>query len=82
MKRGPKKRRCEDCKRKKKRCPPDHLLEELPGEESKDDEGEAEWKDDLLAPIRRLALPGLGAGIRDKSTKFPPAKKQQEEEDR
>jgi hypothetical protein len=50
-------------------CTPDHLIEELPGEgESKDEEGEAEWKDDPLAPIRRLALPGLGAGIRDKST--------------
>ena len=55
-----------DCKKKKRRCTPDHLIEELPGEgESKDEEGEAEWKDDPLAPIRRLALPGLGAGIRD-----------------
>jgi hypothetical protein len=51
-----------------KAATPDHLIEELPGEESKDEEGEAEWKDDLLAPIRRLALPGLGAGIRDRST--------------
>ena len=31
-------------------------------------QAEAEWKDDLLAPIRRLDLPGLGAGMRDKST--------------
>ena len=60
---------CTDCKKKKRRCTPDHLIEELPGEgESKDEEGEAEWKDDPLAPIRRLALPGLGAGIRDHAT--------------
>ena len=66
MKRGRKQSRCTDCKKKKRRCTPDHLIEELPGEgESKDEEGEAEWKDDPLAPIRRLALPGLGAGIRD-----------------
>ena len=70
MKRGPKKRQCEDCKRKKKRCPPDHLLEELPGEESKDEEeGEAEWEEDPYAHIRRVDLPGeLGAEIRDRST--------------
>jgi hypothetical protein len=55
MERGPKKRQCEDCKRKKKRCHLDHLIEELPGEENKDEEGETEWKDDLLAPIRRFA---------------------------
>jgi hypothetical protein len=46
-----KRSRCTDCKKKKKRYTPDHLIEELLGEESKDDEGEAEWKDDLLAPI-------------------------------
>ena len=69
MKRGRKQSRCTDCKKKKRRCTPDHLIEELPGEgESKDEEGEAEWKDDPLAPIRRLALPGLGAGIRDFAT--------------
>ena len=61
MKRGRKQSRCTDCKKKKRRCTPDHLIEELPGEgESKDEECEAEWKDDPLAPIRRLALPGLG----------------------
>ena len=60
MKRGRKQSRCTDCKKKKRRCTPDHLIEELPGEgESKDEEGEAEWKDDPLAPIRRLALPVL-----------------------
>jgi len=70
MKRGPKKRQCEDCKRKKKRCPPDHLTEELPGEESKDEEeGEAEWEQDPYVHIRRVGLPGdLGAGIRDHAT--------------
>jgi len=70
MKRGPKKRQCEDCKRKKKRCSPDHLTEELPGAESKDEEeGEAEWEEDPYAHIRRVDLPGdLGAGIRDRST--------------
>jgi hypothetical protein len=25
---------CTDCKKKKRRCTPDHLIEELPGEES------------------------------------------------
>ena len=69
MKRGRKRSTCADCKKKKRRCTPDHLVEELPGgDESKDDEAEAEWKDDLLAPIRRLDLPGLGAGMRGKST--------------
>ena len=69
MKRGRRQSTCTDCKKKKRRCTPDHLIEELPGEgESKDEEGEAEWKDDPLAPIRRLALPGLGAGIRDFAT--------------
>ena len=68
MKRGRKQSRCTDCKKKKRRCTPDHLIEELPGEESKDDEGEAEGEEDTLAPIRRVDLPGLGAGIRDKST--------------
>jgi hypothetical protein len=53
MKRGCKRSTCADCKKKKRRCTPDHLVEELPGgDESKDDEAEAEWKDDLLAPIR------------------------------
>ena len=43
---------CEDYKRKKKRCPPDHLTEELPGAESKDEEeGEAEWEEDPYAHI-------------------------------
>ena len=69
MKRGRRRSTCTDCKKKKRRCTPDHLVEELPGgDESKDDEAEAEWKDDLLASIRRLDLPGLGAGMRDKST--------------
>ena len=61
---------CEDCKRKKKRCPPDHLIEELPGEESNDEEeGEAEREEDPYAHIHRVDLPGnLGAGIRDHAT--------------
>ena len=91
MKRGPKKRQCEDCKRKKKRCPPDHLLEELPGEESKDEEeGEAEWEEDPYAHIRRVDLPGdLGAGIRDhasgsrhkkKTMRAPPATSKKEQQ--
>jgi hypothetical protein len=70
MKRGPKKRQCEDCKRKKKRCPPDRLIEKLPGEESKDEEeGETEREEDPYAHIRRVDLPGdLGAEIRNRST--------------
>jgi hypothetical protein len=56
MKRGRKQSRCTDCKKKKRRCTPDHLIEELPGEgESKDEEGEAEWKDDPLARSRPFA---------------------------
>jgi hypothetical protein len=26
--------RCKDCKKKRRRCSPDHLIEELPGEQS------------------------------------------------
>jgi hypothetical protein len=52
-------------------CPLDHLIEELPGEESKDEgEGEAEREESPYAHIRRVDLPGdLGAGIRDRSTR-------------
>jgi len=90
MKRGPKKRQCEDCKRKKKRCPPGHLTEELPGEESKGgEEGEAEWEEDPYAHIRQVDLPDLGAGIRQhaigrrrekKTMRAPPATSKKEQQ--
>jgi hypothetical protein len=67
MKRGPKKRRCEDCKRKKKRCPPDHLIEKPPGEESKDEEeGEAEREEDPYAQ----AGASTAATCRNAATKY------------
>jgi hypothetical protein len=50
---GPRKRQCTDCKRKKKRPLPDHLIEKRPGEESKDEEeGEAKREEDPHAHIR------------------------------
>ena len=66
MKRGRKQSRCTDCKKKKRRCTPDHLIEELPGEESNDEEeGEVEREEDPYAHIHRVDLPGnlLPGGI-------------------
>jgi hypothetical protein len=60
MKRGRKQSRCTGCKKKKRRCTPDHLIEELPGEgESKDEEGEAEWHCLVLVLGSETSLPGV-----------------------
>ena len=56
--------------KEEKEVHPDHLIEELPGEESKyEEEGEAEREEDPYAHIRRVGLPGdLGVEIRDHTT--------------
>jgi hypothetical protein len=61
---GRKRSSCASCTKSKKKCDPTHLRGDCRSEESKDEEGEADWEEDPYAHIRQVDLPDLSAGIR------------------
>ena len=66
-KRGRKKKSCAACMKSKRRC--DHTQPENEADDDgNENDGETEWMEDALAPIRQLQLPELGDGIRQRGT--------------